>query len=310
MIKKGFLTDAQPSTQLFFVGLVVIGSWIVFQLIGMFSGMFLFQLSFNEIAETFQVHSDQRMIGFLKYVQAFTSVGMFIVSAIVAANYIDSDWKTFLGLREKPELQTSLMAVAFIIVILPFTNFITDFNTNLHLPEFLGGLESFFRVKEVQMSEIMESLLKPTGIGGLFINILVIAIIPAVGEELTFRGLIQKLLQRWFKHPHWAIIVTAFLFSAMHVQFLSFLPRFFLGLVLGYLFYWSGSIWLSILMHFINNAMAVVFYHYYYGGQVGNGMETIGTPDHGMPLALAGFSIGLGLLYFIYKKYQTKKNLS
>jgi len=305
-MQKGFLTDAHPGTQLLFAGLVLIGSWIIFQILSIVSGMFFFGLSSVDILNTFQVYTDPEMIGFLKYVQAVTSIGMFIISAIVAAYYIDPDWKLFLGLKKNPGWQVSLMGVILIIVVLPFTNFLSYINTNLQLPPFLSGLEDFFRSKETQMAEIMESLLKPGGMGGIFINLLVIAVIPAIGEELTFRGVIQKLLNRWFHHPHWAIFVTAFLFSAMHIQFLSFLPRFFLGIVLGYLFYWSNSIWLTILVHFINNAFAVIFYHYYYGGLIGDSLEKIGTPEMGIVFAFAGAIAGLSLIYFIYRKCQVK----
>jgi membrane protease YdiL (CAAX protease family) len=309
-MKRGFLNEAHPSTQLLFTGLILIGSWIVFQLLGMLSGMFLFGLSFNDILNAFQTYTDPLMIAFLKYVQAFTSVGMFIFSAIITAICIDTDWKLFLGLKEKPGWIVSLLAVLFIILILPFTNFLTYYNENLHLPQFLSGVETFFRDKEIQMTEIMESLLKPGGMGGIFVNLLVIAVIPAIGEELTFRGIIQKLLNRWFGHPHWAILVTAILFSAIHIQFLSFLPRFFLGLVLGYLFYWSGSIWLTMLVHFINNAIAVIFYHYFYSGSVGNYMEIMGTPEKDLVLALAGAVAGSIILFLIYRKYQVKNNFN
>jgi membrane protease YdiL (CAAX protease family) len=309
-MKKGFLAEAHPSTQLLFAGLILIGSWIIFQLIGMISGMFLFRLSIKDIINTFQAFTGPQMIGFLKYVQAFTSTGMFIFSAIAAAFYIDTDWKLLLGLKEKPGWMVTILAIVFIIIILPFTNLLTYYNSNLHLPQFLSGLETFFRDKEVQMTEIMESLLKPGGMGGIFVNLLVIAVIPAIGEELTFRGIIQKLFNRWFGHPHWAIVLTAFLFSAMHIQFLSFLPRFFLGLVLGYLFYWSGSIWLTILVHFINNAIAVIFYHYYYGGLAGNYMEIMGTPEKDLVLAIAGAAAGSAIIYLIYRKCLIKNNFN
>jgi len=160
------------------------------------------------------------------------------------------------------------------------------------------------------MTAIMESLLKPGGMGGLFVNLIVIAVIPAIGEELTFRGVIQKLLSKWFRNPHWAIFLTAFLFSAMHVQFLSFLPRFFLGMVLGYIYFWTGSIWLSILVHLVNNAVAVVFYNYYYGGQAGDYLEKVGTPETGFYLAIIGAVAGTGLLYLIYKRSREKIKIS
>jgi membrane protease YdiL (CAAX protease family) len=305
-MKKGFLAEALPSTQLLFAGLILIGSWIVFQIIGMLSGMLIFGLSIQEVANTFEIFKDPLSIAYLKYVQAYTSVGMFIVAAGITAWCIDYDWLKFLGLKEKPEFQISIMAVFFIIIILPFTNFLSYFNTNIHLPAFLSGVEDYFRNQEVKMSQIMESLLRPGGMGGLLVNLIVIAVIPSIGEELTFRGVIQKLFSRWFANPHWAIFLTAFLFSAMHFQFLSFLPRFFLGLVLGYLYYWSGSIWLTMLVHFVNNGIAVVYYNYYYGGTVGDYMEKVGTPENDAVYTLISLTAGFGLIYFIYRKYKNE----
>ena len=298
-MQKGFLAEAHPAKQLLFTCLIIIAAWIVFQLIGMFSGILVFGLTINDIAGSLESIGDPVFIAYLKYVQAFTSAGMFIVAAIVSAWYIDPEWKTLLALKNYPGWVISLLAVLFTFIILPFTNLLTYYNANMVFPEFLSGLESFFRGKEEQMTEVMEAFLKPGGAGGLVFNILVIAIIPAVGEELIFRGLIQKLLTRWFANPHWAIIITAFFFSAIHFQFLSFVPRFFLGLVLGYLFYWSGSIWLTILVHFINNAIATVFYFYYYGGTTGNFLEKAGTPESGIALAFIGGIAGFTLLFLI-----------
>jgi len=301
-MKKAFLLDAHPSRQLIFTLLIVIGSWLLFQILGMVSGMLVFGLSFDEMLNSMQTISDNRIVGFLKYVQAFTSAGMFIFAAGLAAWYIEPDWKDFLGLKKHPGWLISFLAVAFIVVILPFTNLLTYYNANIVFPPFLEGVETFFHEKEDQMMEIMESFLKPGAAGGLLVNLLVIAIIPAIGEELIFRGVIQKLLNRWFKNAHWAIFLTAFLFSAMHFQFLSFLPRFFLGIILGYLFLWSGSMWVAILVHFINNAVAVVFYFYYYGGYYGKYLEEVGTPGNGFAFALIGAIAGFGLLSLLYRK--------
>ncbi len=304
-MKKGFLSEAHPSRQLLFSGLVVIGMWIVFQIFGIVTGIFLFNLSLNEAADAIRLVQDSRVLGFLYYVQALTSAGMFIIAAGLAAWYISPEWKIFLGLNSRPGWKISLLSVLFIIVILPFTNSLTYYNSNFHLPQFLSGLENYFRDMEEQMAGLMENFLKPRGIIGLIINLMVIAVIPAIGEELTFRGVLQKLLQRWFSNAHWAIILTAFVFSAMHIQFLSFLPRFFLGVVLGYMYYWSGSIQLTILVHLVNNATAVIFYHFYYGGYVGDFMEKTGTPDDSPAYAIIGALAGGGLLYLIYKKFKS-----
>lgn len=301
-MKKGFLSTAHPTTQLLFAGLVLIASWIIFQLFAMATGMFIFDVSIDGMLNIYNAFNDPVMIDFLKYVQALTSIGMFIAAAIFAAYFIDGDWQEFLNLKRSPGIYLSILSVLFITIILPFTNFLSYINMNIQFPYFLSGVEDFFRSKETQMTEIMESFLKPSGSWGLLINLVVIALIPAIGEELTFRGILQKILSRWFGNTHWAIFLTAFLFSAMHIQFLSFLPRFFLGLVLGYLFFWSNSIWLTILVHFVNNAVAVIFYNFYYGGQAGDFLEKAGTPGNYLFLAFSGLAIGITLLAIIYRK--------
>ena len=93
----------------------------------------------------------------------------------------------------------------------------------------------------------------------LGINLILIAIIPAVGEELLFRGYLQESFSKWLQNAHLAIIFSAFLFSAIHLQFHGFFPRFILGILLGYLFFWSGSIMIPIFAHFVNNALVVIF---------------------------------------------------
>jgi hypothetical protein len=89
------------------------------------------------------------------------------------------------------------------------------------------------------------------------LNLFICAALPAIGEEFFFRGTLQQLFNQWFKNKHVAIIVTAFLFSAIHLQFYGFIPRFLLGLYLGYLFVWTGSLWAPIFAHFLHNGISV-----------------------------------------------------
>jgi membrane protease YdiL (CAAX protease family) len=105
----------------------------------------------------------------------------------------------------------------------------------------------------------------------MILNLFIIALVPAVSEEMIFRGICQKIFTNLFKSGHLAIFVTAFLFSALHFQFFGFLPRFILGIVFGYLFFWSGTIWLPVLAHFINNAVPVILAYF-------EGMEKLNRP--------------------------------
>jgi uncharacterized protein len=88
-------------------------------------------------------------------------------------------------------------------------------------------------------------------------TLVAVAILPAICEELTFRGVLQPLFARWTGSVHLGIWITALLFSAIHLQFHGFLPRMILGAGLGYLVHYSGSLWPAIVAHFLNNAMAV-----------------------------------------------------
>lgn len=306
-MKKALLAEAGPNRQLIFSVLLIIGAWMIFQLFGIITGMFLFKLGFNEVAGSLNSLNDPDMIAFLKYVQSWTSAGMFIAAPVTAAWIISYDWKGYLGLRVFPDWRVVTFSILFIIAILPFNNLLTYINSQLQLPSYLGGIEEYFRDKETLMSGIMESFLKPASRGGIIVNIIVIALIPGIGEEIAFRGLMQKILLRWFKRPHLPILITAIIFSAVHFQFYSFLPRLFLGLVLGYLFLWSSSIWLVIIVHILNNSAAVMFYALYYQGSISDKLEKAGAPGEGSYLAILGLMAGAGLLYSVYYFYRNKR---
>lgn len=90
----------------------------------------------------------------------------------------------------------------------------------------------------------------------LFVMV-VIALAPAIFEEICFRSGLQQTLINWTKQPILAIVITSILFSAIHFSYYGFLPRVALGLLLGLLYYYSKNIWFSILMHFLNNGISV-----------------------------------------------------
>jgi hypothetical protein len=125
------------------------------------------------------------------------------------------------------------------------------------LPEFLKGLEQWMREKEQQAAVLTKQLLVMKSFSDYLLNLLMIAIIPAIGEELLFRGALQNIVYKWFYNPHVAIWISAIIFSAIHVQFFGFFPRMFLGALFGYFLWWSGSLWFAIWGHFLNNGLAV-----------------------------------------------------
>jgi hypothetical protein len=135
----------------------------------------------------------------------------------------------------------------------------------------------------------------------LVLNLFVLAVIPALGEELLFRGLLQKMFNELFKNKHIAILVTAAIFSAIHMQFYGFIPRMLLGALFGYLLVWSGSIWVPVLAHFFNNAMVVIFSYLSSKSLLPFDENTIGTENNHMILLIVSSAIVGGLLFLLSK---------
>jgi len=184
----------------------------------------------------------------VKFIQMLSAIGLFITPTFLYAYLCDFDLK----LKFNFNRQTLMLAIAIMLLINPFIAFIYEWNMSFDIPDWI-------LVFDDNAENITKYFLKMDTVGDLIFNLLVIAIIPALGEELLFRGYLQQKMSHWLGKPHMAIIITAILFSAIHMQFQGFLPRFALGLVLGYLFYLSKSLWLPIIAHLLNNAMAVAF---------------------------------------------------
>ena len=170
-----------------------------------------------------------------------------------------------------------LIGVALMFVSLPVTNQLTAWNEGMSLGKSLTWLEDWIKSLEETAKVTTEKMLNVNTIGGLLLNLVVVALIPAVGEEMTFRGVLQQALTRKMKNPHVAIILSAAIFSFIHFQFYGFLPRMFLGILLGYMFYITGSLWTSMLMHFLNNGTAVVLYYLNNKGVIDIDVEHFGT---------------------------------
>ena len=199
----------------------------------------------------------------MKIAQGLSSIMMFVVPPIVYYCITRKERPMMaLGFRKvgQPWLPYILIGVAVMFVSLPVTNQLTAWNESMSLGSAFAKLEEYMKTLEEAARAATEKMLNVNTLGGLFLNLLIIALIPAIGEELTFRGVLQQSLTRKM-NPHIAIILSAAIFSFIHFQFYGFLPRMFLGILLGYMFYVSGSLWTSILMHFVNNGTAVVLYY-------------------------------------------------
>lgn len=193
---------------------------------------------------------------YLKVSQTLQMIFVFALPALFCAMIFSEKPFSFLYLQ-KTSAKNCFFAVLFAFSALPVINFFGWLNAQIRLPEFLSSLENWMRTMEDKLMRLSEQMLAADTLGGLAANLVVIALLAAICEELFFRGLLQKTLtERINKHA--AIWLSAVIFSVIHLQFYGFLPRMLLGAAFGYMAMWSGSLWLPILAHFINNAIAVI----------------------------------------------------
>jgi len=163
-------------------------------------------------------------------------------------------------LDKAPTLSAIGWMLVLVVLAFPLVQWLFWLNKQVPLPDW--AIE-----QEVLVNNTIFSLLSINHPHELFLNIIGIGLLPAIGEELVFRGLIQRQLERTCKNATIAIIGSAFLFSFIHLQFQGFLPRFFLGVLLGFLFFWTKSLWMPVLAHFFYNTSQVIIQHFYYTQQ-------------------------------------------
>ena len=156
-----------------------------------------------------------------------------------------------------------VLAIAILVAFGPMMELIGEWNANMTLPENLKGVEDWMRTQEDASNDVLKKIAMVDNLGLLLINIIVLAIFPAIAEEYFFRGSIMHILQKIVKNQHIAIWLTAIIFSAIHVQFFGFFPRVILGAFFGYMLVWTNNIWVPIVGHFVNNAAVTILAYYY-----------------------------------------------
>ena len=200
-----------------------------------------------------------------------------------------------------------VMAVAVLVGFSPMMELIAEWNAQMTLPESLKGIENWMRTQEDSSNDLIKKVVMVDQLGLLFLNLIVLAVFPAVAEEYYFRGSLMHIFNRVFKNIHVTIWVTAIIFSAIHVQFFGFLPRVILGAFFGYMLVWTNNIWVPILAHFVNNAIVTVL-AYYYTTQ-GKTFEELQTYDsYSIFVYLGSFMLTVVIAVLFYKKSKSYIN--
>ena len=209
----------------------------------------------------------------LMLVQGFGAFGGFILGAGAYVKIIERKSPMILFYYDRMDLKELILVVFIVFSFMMVNSFFIEWNLNVDFPSFMSSFENWAKTKEEELKIVTEFLTSFSSPGQFMIALVVIGIIPAVGEEYLFRGILQNKLLLYLKNPHMAIWLTAILFSAFHLQFYGFVPRMLLGVLFGYLYYWSWNLWIPIIAHFINNAFTLTMIYMYQTGMIGLNIE-------------------------------------
>jgi membrane protease YdiL (CAAX protease family) len=245
-------TERNPFESIILLLLLILVGAIVFSILAIVLSYFIYGAGVID-----KLSSDDPInLDMIKMVQIFSSIGMFVIPALIYAKLQNRDWLGYLKIIPVPAYLV-LLTIVIMLAASPALEYTTLLNKGMKLPSFLKEVEEWMLQQELKMEFLTKKFIVMNSFSALLVNLLMLAIIPAFGEELIFRGGFQPIFTRWFRNYHVAIWLTAIIFSSIHFQFYGFFPRMFLGALFGYLFVWSGSLWLPILGHFLNNALAV-----------------------------------------------------
>ena len=240
----------------------------------------------------------------LKIMQMGSSIFGFLIPAIFFAKVIVRQPVPYLKANWRFPLILLLLVFFIMLVSSPLMEMLINLNQKMVFPQFLKGLERWMRNMEDNAGQQTEILLQMKSPASFIVNLLMIAILPAVSEEFIFRGCFQQIFTGWTRNMHWGIWITAALFSAIHFQFFGFLPRMMLGVFFGYFAAWSGSIWPGVLGHFLNNGTALVVSYLYQLKMI----KTNPDEQHLFEWKSYAFSLILTLVLFLaYQKLSQPK---
>lgn len=265
---------------------------------------FFIGLCFTSLITT-TVPADNRAA--LLFQSAVQSVVAFILPAWVAFKAFYISPEKDLGISDGYPVRSLLVTLLTMACAIPFLNEVIAFNESISFP---ASLQSAFREWEATAGAYTERMLDTTTVGGMLSGVLVIGVLTGTAEEIFFRGALQKMLLGPGVNRHGAVWLAALVFSIMHFQPFGFIPRLLLGAFFGYLYMWSGSIWLSATAHAFNNSLVVIFTWLAHRGADISFYEHCGTAENGtLWMAFVSLALSVGMI-FACSKYISRKHPS
>ncbi|HEX4876311.1 MAG TPA: type II CAAX endopeptidase family protein [Chitinophagaceae bacterium] len=245
--------------------------------------------------------SDPANSNAVKVIQSIAAIFGFFLPTLLTAKLMSRKPFRLLGFEGKSNVSEAGLVIAIMLTALFVSGGFAWLNEQIPITE---SLKKTFDKMEGDYNKQAEAILSLNNTADYFIALLVMAFLPALCEETLFRGGLQNFLTRATRSIWLSVIVVSILFSIAHFSYYGFLSRVFLGVVLGLIYYFSGKLWLSILAHFVNNALAITAVYVYklQGKPMAEAMK------EGNDTAFWGFMAlpVLILLVVLFKKYVKK----
>lgn len=234
----------------------------------------------------------------------------FILPAVVTMAIIYRRPFHVMGLDRAPSWLAITIVIVFYVISLPAMNWLVEMNKAMSLPSWMAGIEQAMRAAEDSAAEVTQEMLNINSVGQLILCVLVVGVMAGLSEEMLFRGAMLRTMQDSRLGKHAVVWITAILFSAFHLQFYGFVPRMLLGVWLGYLFVWTGSLWVPIIAHTLNNSTVVLMSYLSNKGVIPEGFgDNLGLPAAGsFPwLATCSLIASLALAISVHVFYTSRR---
>ncbi len=300
-MRKGLFSEATPFTQLILTVFAMIACNLLLSFIGILFAPLFFDISLPDIMKMMQTGEIGKNLDLMRYFQTIQGISLFIIPALFLGYLFSGSAAEYFGFRRIAPAGRFGLAFLIMLTAIPFMTLRASLNDMIVFPESLSWLEEKLRNAENAAAETTKLFLGTNTIGGMLFNLFMMAGLAALSEELIFRGVVQKIFIRWTGNIHAGIIIAGFLFSMMHLQFYGFFPRWLLGVMFGYLFVWTGSIWVPVFAHFVNNALIVVASFLINKGYLSEEISDFGSAWSAIPVTIITTTICICLLWRMKK---------
>ena len=226
---------------------------------------------------------------------------MIFISPYFYVNKLSNYSIKIFPINSTPVILVLLLTFFFMIL----NSGVIEWNKSINFPEFMNSFETWAFNKEKELEKITIFLVSFENNWEFLFGILSIALIPGICEEYLFRGVLQKNFYLISKNIHIAVWLSAFFFSALHLQFYGFFPRMLLGVLFGYIYYWSGSILYPMIAHIFNNFFSLTIFYFSQKGLLNENFEVSVNSSPKIPIALIIISavLFIGFMYLLRRYF-------